>query len=64
MAPPAYWPYQMPMVQNRYTKEVEDSDMPKPQFNGQLESYDEWEEKLQQWMGCVIPYTERPRRQK
>ena len=38
MALPAYHPYQMPMVQNSYTKAVEDSDMPKPQFNGQLES--------------------------
>ena len=34
MAPPAYHPYQMPMVQNSYTKAVEESDMPKPQFNG------------------------------
>ena len=25
--------------------------MPKPQFNGQLESYDEWVENLQQWLG-------------
>ena len=48
MAPPAYHPYQMPMVQNSYTKAVEDSDMPKPQFNGHLESYDEWVEKLEQ----------------
>ena len=48
MAPPTYHPYQMPMVQNSYTKAVEESDMPKPQFNGQLESYDEWVEKLQQ----------------
>ena len=64
MAPPAYHPYQMPMVQNSYTKAVEDSDMPKPQFNGQLECYDEWVEKLQQWLGGVIPCTERPTRQK
>ena len=35
----------------RCTKAVEGSDMPKPQFNGQLESYDEWVEKLQQWFG-------------
>ena len=55
MAPPAYHPYQMPMVQNSYTKAVEDSDMPKPQFNGQLESYDEWVEKLQQWLGVCDP---------
>ena len=41
MAPPAYHPYQMPMVQNGYTEAVEDSDMPKPQFNGQLDSYDD-----------------------
>ena len=39
-APPAYHLYKMPMVQKRYTKAVEDSDMPKPQFNGQLESHD------------------------
>ena len=57
MAPPAYHPYQMPMVQNSYTKAVEDSDMPKPQFNGQLECYDEWVEKLQQWLGgCDTMY--------
>ena len=55
MAPPAYHPYQMPMVQNSYTKAVEESDMPKPQFNGQLESYDEWVEKLQQWLGGCDP---------
>ena len=55
MAPPAYHPYQMPMVQNSYTKAVEDSDMPKPQFNGQLECYDEWVEKLQQWLGGCDP---------
>ena len=29
--------------------------MPKPQFNGQLESYDEWVEKLQQWLGVCDP---------
>ena len=45
----------MPMVQKSYTKAVEDSDMPKPQFNGQLESYDEWVEKLQQWLGGCDP---------
>ena len=28
MAPRAYHPYQMPMVQNSYTKAMEDSDMP------------------------------------
>ena len=55
MAPPAYHPYQMPMVQNSYTKAVEDSDMPKPQFDGHLESYDEWMEKLQQWLGVCDP---------
>ena len=38
MAPPAFHPYQLPMVQNSYTKAVEESDMPKQQFNGQLES--------------------------
>ena len=64
MAPPAYHPYQVPMVQNSYTKAVEESDMPKPQFNGQLESYDEWVEKLHNGSGGVIPYTERPTRQK
>ena len=55
MAPPAYHPYQMPLVQNSYTKAVEDSDMPKPQVNGQLESYDDWVEKLQQWLGRSDP---------
>ena len=31
--------------------------MPKPQFNGQLECYDEWVEKLQQWLGgCDTMY--------
>ena len=31
--------------------------MPKPQFNGQLECYDEWVEKLQQWLGgCDLMY--------
>ena len=54
----------MPMVQNIYTKAVEESDMPKPQFNGQLESYDEWVEKLQQWLGGAILYTEVRTRQK
>ena len=34
MAPPDYHPYQMPMVQNSYTKAVEESDMPKPQLMG------------------------------
>ena len=53
MAPPAYHPYQMPMVQNSYTKAVEDSDMPKAHFNGQLECYNEWVEKLQQTFGGV-----------
>ena len=51
LAPPAYHPYQMPMVQNSYTKAVEESDMPEPQFNRQLENYYEWVEKLQQWLG-------------
>ena len=55
MAPPAYHLYQMPVVQNSYTKAVEDSDMPKPQFNWQLDSYDEWPEKLQQWLGGCHP---------
>ena len=55
MAPPAYRPYQMPMVQNSYTKAVEESDMPKPHFNRQLENYDEWVEKLQQWLGGCDP---------
>ena len=54
-APPAYHPYQMPMVQKSYTIAVEDSDMPKPQFNGQLESYDESVGKLQQWLGVCDP---------
>ena len=48
MASPAYHPYQMPMVQNSYTKAVEESDMPKPHFNVQLESYHEGVEKLPQ----------------
>ena len=47
MAPPAYQSYQMPMVQNSYTKVVENSDMPPLHFNGQLENCDEWVEKLQ-----------------
>ena len=55
MAPPAYHPYQMPMVQNSYTKAVKDSDMPKRQFNGQLDSYDEWVKKLQQRLGGCDP---------
>ena len=55
MAPPAYHPCQMPMVQNSYTKAVEESDMPKPQFIGQLESYNDWVEKLQQWLGGCHP---------
>ena len=55
MAPPAYHPGQMRMVQKSYTKAVDESDMPKPQFNGQLESYDEWVEKLQQWLGVSDP---------
>ena len=29
--------------------------MPKPQFNGHLESYDEWVEKLQQCLGGCDP---------
>ena len=29
--------------------------MPKPQFNGQLESYEEGVEKLQQWLGGCHP---------
>ena len=55
IAPPAYHPYPMPMVQNSYIKAVEDSNMPKPQFNGQLESYDEWVKKLQPWLGGCDP---------
>ena len=51
MPPPAYHPFQMPMVQNSYTKAVEESNMPKPQFNGELESYNKWVEKVQQWFG-------------
>ena len=42
MAPPAYHPYQMLTVQNSYTKAVQNSDIPPPHFNGQLENYDEW----------------------
>ena len=53
MAPPAYRPYRMAMVQKSYTKAVEDSDMPKPPFNRQLESCDECLEKLQQWFSAV-----------
>ena len=53
MAPPAHHRYQMPMVQNSYTKVLEDSVMPPPHFNWQLEGYDEWVEKLHQWLaGC------------
>ena len=55
MALSAYHPYQMPMVQNSYTKAVENSDMPPPHFNGQLENYDEWVEILQQWLGVCDP---------
>ena len=55
MAPPASHPHKMPMVQKIYTKVVDDSDMPKPQFNAQLQSYDEWVEKLQQWNGGCDP---------
>ena len=29
--------------------------MPPPQFNGQLENYDEWVEKLQEWLGVCDP---------
>ena len=50
---PPYHPYQMPLVQNRYTKAVENSDMPPAHFNWQLENYDEWLEKLQQRFGGV-----------
>ena len=55
MAPPAYHPYQMPMVQNSSTKAVENSDMPPPHFNGGLENYDKGVEKLQQWLGVCDP---------
>ena len=55
MAPPAYHQYQMPMMQNTYTKALEESDIPKQHFNGQLEDYDEWVEKLQQWLGGCDP---------
>ena len=50
MAPPAYHPYQMPMVQNSSTKLVENSDMPEPDLNGQLETYDACVERRQQWL--------------
>ena len=55
MAPPAYPPYQMPMVQNSYTKAVENSDLSPRHFNGQLENYNEWVEKVQQWLGVCDP---------
>ena len=29
--------------------------MPKPHFNGQLQNYDEWTEKLQRWLGGSDP---------
>ena len=29
--------------------------MPIPRFNGQLQSYDEWVDKLQQWLGGCDP---------
>ena len=29
--------------------------MHKPHFKGQLESYDKWVEKLQQWLGVCDP---------
>ena len=57
MAPPACHLYKMPMVQNSYTKAVEKSDMPRPHFDRRLQSYDEWVEKLQQWLeGCDPTY--------
>ena len=43
------------MVQKSYTKAVENSDMPPPHFNGKLENYAEWVEKLQQWSGVCDP---------
>ena len=46
----AYHQYQMPEVQNCYTKAVENSDMPTP-----LRSYDKWVEKLHQWLGRCDP---------
>ena len=55
MAPHAYHPYQMPMVQNSYTKAVENSDMLPSHFNAQLEKCDEWMEELQQWLGGCDP---------
>ena len=51
MAPSAYHPCQMPMVQNSYTKAVQNSDMPPPNFNGQKGSYEEQVEKGHQWFG-------------
>ena len=43
------------MVQNSYTKAVEKSDMPPPNFNGQQGSSDEWVDKLHQWLGVCDP---------
>ena len=52
---PAYHSYQMPMVQNSYTKAVENSNMPAPHFSGHQRDYDEWVEKLYQWLGGCDP---------
>ena len=38
--------------------------MPKPQFNGQLESSDEWVSKLQQWFGVCDPIYRKANEQK
>ena len=54
-APPTTTYHPMPMVQNSYTKAVENSDLPPPHFNGQLKNYDTWVQKLQQWLGGGDP---------
>ena len=52
---PAYDPYQMPILQKSYTKVLENSNMPTPYFEWQQGSYDEWVEKLHQWLGRCDP---------
>ena len=55
MVPPAHQSCEVPMVQNSYAKAVKNSDMPPLHFNGPLENYNEWVEKLQQWLGGCDP---------
>ena len=55
MAPPSYHPYQIPIVQNDYTKAVENSHMPPPHFDGEQGSKANLVEKLHQWLGVCDP---------